>query len=143
MGNMLTRLVWGPTRIVLEKMQETIEEKVHDSAYGPWIVVSRKMCGARSQRTNKGPLGQENEQGRNRNPHRSVVKDKWTSEGAIRDDQSVGLSRETKRKNSPSKVTLGAQGACSNIDLEGLKNLRGLRLSGRRPIWSLNQARMH
>lgn len=69
------------------------------------------------------------------------MKDKWTSEGAIRDDQSVRLSRETKRKISPSKATLGAQDACSNIDLEGLKNLRGLRLEGLSPMLTKNGLR--
>lgn len=61
------------------------------------------------------------------------MKDKWASEGAIRDDQFVGISRETKRKISPPKVMVGAQGVYSNTDLESLKILRGLRLLGLSP----------
>nr|POE97443.1 uncharacterized protein CFP56_05438 [Quercus suber] len=123
----------GYNEIVPEMVQENVVENVHDSTYGPWIVVSRKVKGVRSQRTNRGPLGQENELVRNRYTRSSVGKDKWANVGVLRGDQAAGPSRETKRKISPSKFTAEAQGVCTNTGLEGFKELRGLRLSGLSP----------
>ncbi|XP_075669878.1 uncharacterized protein LOC142639611 [Castanea sativa] len=75
----------GSNEIVPETTQENVEESVHDSTYGLWIVMLRKMGGARNQRTNRGPLGHENVQG---------------------------------------------QGAFSITNVDGFKELRGIRLSG-------------
>ena len=45
----------------------------------------------------------------------------------------VGPSREIKKKMSPPKVRYGAQGACSVIELDGLKELKGLSFSSLSP----------
>nr|POF21439.1 hypothetical protein CFP56_18482 [Quercus suber] len=89
--------------------------------YGPWIVVKRKVNGAKSQRSNEGPQ-----------LRRNIGNVQWPRDGFTKGD-SAGLSRETKRKISPFKVRFEAQGACSVVEKEGLKELKGLSFSSLSP----------
>ena len=128
----------GSSEIVPENGQKNVGANIHDTTYGPWIMVSRKVSGARSQRSNRGPPGQENDQNRNRSTRSSFVKEKWANVGFTRDEQAVGPLRETKRKMVPTKVMDEALGEGSNMGLSSFKELKGLRLAG----LSLNMSAM-
>ena len=116
----------GSSGIVPDNGQGNVEEHVHDITYGPWIVVKRKVNGAKNQRSSVGPQ-----------PYRNVEGVQWHRDGFTK-GESVGLSREIKRKISPPKVRFGAQGECSVIELECLKDLKGLNFSSLSPKLTKN-----
>ncbi|KAL0002934.1 hypothetical protein SO802_016715 [Lithocarpus litseifolius] len=111
----------GPSEIVPDNVQGNVEEHVPDSTYGPWIVVKRKMNGTKSQKKSTGPQSRRN-----------AGSAQWAREGSTSGDP-VGPLRETKRKISPSKVMIEAQGAYSATELEGLKALKGLSFTSLSP----------
>nr|POE81379.1 hypothetical protein CFP56_15903 [Quercus suber] len=78
------------------------------------IMVKRKVNGAKNKNSNMGPQ-----------PRRYVGNAQWNIEGYSR-GEPARLSREIRRKSSPPKVRNGAQGACSVMELEGFKELKGL-----------------
>ena len=86
----------GPSGIVPDNAQGSDEEHVHDSTYGPWIVVKRRVNGAKNQRSNVGPQ-----------PRRNYGSVQWPRDGFTK-DVSVGPSREIKRKFFPPKVSFRA-----------------------------------
>ena len=45
----------GPSGIVFNNVQGNMEEHVHGSTYGTWIVVKRMVNRAKNQRSNVGP----------------------------------------------------------------------------------------
>ena len=47
-GANVKRVGEGPSGIVLDNVQGNVEENVHDSTYGPWIVVKHKVNGAKN-----------------------------------------------------------------------------------------------
>ena len=110
-----------PSGIVLDIVQDVGENNVQDSMYGPWIVVQRKVNGAKNKNSMMGPQA-----------HRYVGNVQWTKEGYARSD-SAGPSRDRKRKMSPHKVRSKAQGECSATAVDGFKELKGLIFSSLSP----------
>ena len=111
----------GPSGIVPDIVQDVGENNVQDSTYGPWIVVKRKVNGAKNKNSIMGPQS-----------HCYVGNVQWTKEGYARSD-SAGPSRDSKRKMSPHKVRSRAQGECSATVVEGFKELKGLVFSSLSP----------
>ena len=107
--------------IVPDIVQDVGENYVQDSTYGPWIVVQRKVNGAKNKNPIMGPQA-----------HRYVGNVQWTKEGYAR-SESAGPSRDSKRKMSPHKVRSRAQGECGVTAVEGCKDLMGLIFSSASP----------
>nr|POF20891.1 uncharacterized protein CFP56_37509 [Quercus suber] len=115
------KVVEGPSGILHVNVQGNVEDNVQDSMYGPWIVVKRKVNGAKNKSSNMGPQARH---------YAGNVQ--WSKDGYSR-SEPVGPSREIKRKISPTKVRNGAQGAGSVTDLDGFKELKGLTFSSLSP----------
>ena len=59
-GTNADKAIEGPSGIMPDNIQGNVEEHVHDSTYGLWIVVQRRVNGAKKQRSNVGPQPRRN-----------------------------------------------------------------------------------
>nr|XP_023918488.1 uncharacterized protein LOC112030039 [Quercus suber]POF02866.1 uncharacterized protein CFP56_10923 [Quercus suber] len=88
----------GPDIVVQEIVQKDRTQDVRGGTYVPWVVVARRKNETRARRNGGTPVGQINAQG-----IRGNGRNEWVSK------ESVGPSRETKRKLSPSRTMDRAQ----------------------------------